>query len=712
MIRRLAGGLAAAWAGLTLGLCAAPASAAPVQAAHMQAELVSETRAIAPGQTVWLAVGQKIERGWHTYWRNPGDAGEPTRLAWTLPAGWKAGEIAWPAPNRLPVGPLMDYGYQGEVLLPVALTAPAAAQPGSTAKLGVVADMLVCAETCVPTQAALDLDLPVVAAPAPKDSQAAPKIARALAATPQRAELSAVFQRGPDGVALAVIGPAVKAADKAYFYPYASTAIVHARPQAVEQGPDGLTLTLSPGFDFTRGQPPATLAGVLVVDGHAMEIAATPGAPPAGASGLGPPAPRAAGLQLLPAAVLAFFGGLLLNLMPCVFPVLAMKAANLAERASERAAARRHGLAFGAGVLAAFWGLVGALLALKAAGTAVGWGFQLQSPPIVAGLSLLMLAVALNLSGVFHTGTSVQGVGQGAASRAGLAGAFFTGALSVVVAAPCTAPLMGPAVGWALVQSPAAALTVFTAVAAGFALPFVLVAFAPRLLARLPRPGPWMEALKKLLAFPMYAAAAWLAWVLTVQAGNGALARLMACAVALGLGAWLWGSAQRRRALGAPAFGLSVAGLLVGLAAIASALAAPYAAVAPAAARESEPSGLVAQPYSRSRLTELRSQGRAVFVNYTAAWCVTCQVNDRVALSTPKVAQAFEKEGVVYLKADWTRRDPVIAADLARFGRAAVPLYLFYPAGGGTPQVLPSLLSEKAVLQAVQADRRNGMMGA
>ena len=707
MIRRLAGGLAAAWAGLTLGLCAAPASAAPVQAAHMQAELVSETRAIAPGQTVWLAVGQKIERGWHTYWRNPGDAGEPTRLAWTLPAGWKAGEIAWPAPNRLPVGPLMDYGYQGEVLLPVALTAPAAAQPGSTAKLGVVADMLVCAETCVPTQAALDLDLPVVAAPAPKDSQAAPKIARALAATPQRAELSAVFQPGPDGVALAVTGPAVKAADKAdaYFYPYASTAIVHARPQAVEQGPDGLTLTLSPGFDFTRGQPPATLAGVLVVDGQAMEIAATPGAPPAGASGLGPPAPRAAGLQLLPAAVLAFFGGLLLNLMPCVFPVLAMKAANLAERASERAAARRHGLAFGAGVLAAFWGLVGALLALKAAGTAVGWGFQLQSPPIVAGLSLLMLAVALNLSGVFEVGQSLQGAGAGLATRQGLAGAFFTGALAVVVAAPCTAPFMAPALGWALTRDAAAALAVFAALGLGFAAPFVGAAFAPGLLARLPRPGPWMDVLRKALAFPMFGTAAWLVWVLAVQAGPEGLARVLAASVLLALAAWLFGWAQRRVAEGGRPAALLAASALAAAVALAAALWPGYAPPAASASGADAQAVVPSEPWSPERVAAAHAAGKPVLADFTAAWCVTCQVNERVALSTQPVADAFRRTGAVYLKGDWTRKDPAIAAELARHGRAGVPLYLVYGARSGDGVVLPQILTEGLVVRALQDAR-------
>ncbi|MDB5445430.1 MAG: thio:disulfide interchange protein, partial [Phenylobacterium sp.] len=530
-MRLLAGLLVA----LALGVGAA--SAAPVDAGHLTAELVSQAKGVAPGQTVWLAVRQKIQKGWHTYWRNPGDAGEPMRLGWSLPAGWRAGDIVWPTPHKLPVGPLMDYGYEGEVLLPIPVTAPAAARPGEQVPVKVDAAFLVCAETCVPEDATLQLTLPVVAGAAPLDPQNGPAIARALAEAPKPGGLAAVFQPNAKGILLAVTGAPLKAADKAeaYFYPFAATVIAHAQPQRIEQGPEGLTLTLAPGYDFTKGTAPKTLAGVLALDGKAYEVAAEPGVPPPGAAGLGPPPARLAqgggGLSLLSAAALALLGGLILNLMPCVFPVLAMKAAALAGHAGEEAGARRQGLAFGAGVLVTFLGLAGVLIALKAAGSAVGWGFQLQSPPVVAALALLILAVALNLSGVFEVGTSLQGVGSGLASRRGLAGAFFTGALSVVVAAPCTAPFMGPAVGWALTQAPVAALAVFLALAVGFALPFVLVAYVPAVLRRLPRPGPWMDVLKKLLAFPMYAAAGWLAWVLTVQAGADALALLLAAAV-------------------------------------------------------------------------------------------------------------------------------------------------------------------------------------
>jgi len=446
---------------------------------------------------------------------------------------------------------------------------------------------------------------------------------------------------------------------------------------------------------------------VLAVDGQAYEIAAAPGAPPPGAAGLGPPAPKAAGasLGLLSAAVFAFLGGLILNLMPCVFPVLAMKAASLAAHGGrETALARRHGLAFGAGVLITFLALAGLLIGLKAAGQAIGWGFQLQSPPVVAALALLMLAIALDLSGVYEVGTSLQGMGSGLAGRGGIVGDVFTGALAVVVAAPCTAPFMGAAVGWALTQPPAAALTVFLALAVGFALPMVLIAVWPGLLKRLPKPGPWMDVFRRVLAFPMYGAAAWLVWVLTLQAGAAALARILIAAIVLAFAAWLAGAAQRRAAAGGRPLALGGAAAVLAVAALAGVIWPAYAetpaagGTATAAAAEAD-----SEAYSPERLAALRAEGRPVFVNYTAAWCVSCQVNDRVVISTRAVVDAMKQKRVAYLKADWTKRDPVIAAELARFGRAGVPLYLVYGADGGQPVILPAILTQGAVLGALDA---------
>ena len=691
-------------AGLILALAmslGATVPAAALPARHVATALAADHQGIAPGQTIYVALHQQIQKGWHTYWRNSGDSGEPTRIKWDLPTGWRAGDIVWPAPRRIPVGPLMNYGYEGEVLLATPLTAPVTARPGDRVTLRAQVSLLVCAEVCVPEDSSLTLDLPVTQAGASDDPRWGGPIAAALAAAPRPAGLAAVFQGRPAGVSLAVTGVALKGVDMAgaYFYPFDSTVIDHARPQAIERGAQGLTLTLTPGYAFQGGKTPAGLAGVLTVGSSAYEIAATSGTPPGGASGLGPPSAAGAGaadLGLAAAALFALLGGLILNLMPCVFPILAMKAASLAGHGGEQAAARQQGLAFGVGVVATFLALAGGLIALKAAGSAVGWGFQLQSPPVVGVLALLMLGVALNLSGLFEVGTSLQGAGTGLASRGGLAGAFFTGALAVIVAAPCTAPFMGPALGWALTQTPVAALAVFLALGIGFALPFVLVAFIPGLLAWLPRPGPWMEVFRKALAFPMYATAAWLAWVLAQQAGAEDLAKLFAGAVLVGLAAWLAGLAQRRAATGGKALPLTLgAGLAAGL------------ALALVVWPQDKVAQLQSEPFSPVRLEALRAEGRPVFVNYTAAWCVSCQVNDKVALSTHQVASAFARHRVAYLKADWTRRDATIAADLASHGRAGVPLYLVYGPGGADGVILPSILTPDIVIKAIEAaDKR------
>ena len=708
MTKRLFAGLAAL---VALTVLAAPAVAGPVRTGHLTAELVAATQGAPAGGEVQLALRQVIDKGWHTYWRNSGDSGAPTELAWTLPAGWAAGEITWAPPSRKPIGPLMNYGYSGEVLLPVTVRVPASARPGQTATLRVKAAFLVCSDICVPEDADLSLDVKVVSGDPAPDAEWGPRIRAALDAAPRPGQVKAVLASGPAGLRIAATGASISggAARDVYFFPYAPGVIDHAAPQALDRGPGGLTLSLKPA---PGAAAPATLAGVLSVDGRVYEIEAGPGAAPAEAAGLGPPpVAKAAGGGaggLAGAVLFAFLGGLILNLMPCVFPVLAMKAASLAGHGHDRAAARAQGLAFLAGVMATFIGLAALLLAVRAGGAAVGWGFQLQSPPVVSALALLMLAVGLNMSGLFEIGSSLQGIGAGAASRGGGLGAFLTGALAVVVAAPCTAPFMAPALGWAMTQPAALSLAVFAGLGLGFAAPFTLAALAPGFLSRLPRPGPWMDTFRKVLAFPMYGAAAWLAWVLAVQAGPDLLARLLAAGVALAFACWLAGLAQRRALLGQPARVLGLAALGVAVLSVAAAVwPTPAQAVAEGSAPSgTDASGLAYEAYTPERLAALRAEGRAVFVNYTAAWCVTCQVNERVAFSTRTAVEAFTRSGTVYLKADWTRRDAVIAEDLARFGRAGVPLYLVYPAGGGEPEILPQLLTPDIVARAVEAAAR------
>jgi thiol:disulfide interchange protein DsbD len=391
--------------------------------------------------------------------------------------------------------------------------------------------------------------------------------------------------------------------------------------------------------------------------------------------------------------------------MPCVFPILSMKAASLIARPHEASTARTQGLAFLIGVLAAFLTLAGGIIALRGAGQAVGWGAQLQPAVVTAALSLILLAAALDLSGVFEIGASMQGLGGGLTARSDLIGAVFTGALAVVVAAPCTAPFMGPALGYALTQPAVPALAIFTALGLGFAAPFTLLAFSPALLRRLPKPGPWMDVLKQALAFPMYAAAAWLLWVLAAQTDRGSLAAALAAVVLVGLAAWIFGAAQRRSASGRKArTGFALAGL-AGALAIAAVAAAPYGPPAQASG-VAVAAGIPSEAWSPERVVALRAQGKPVFVDFTAAWCVTCQVNEQTALNTAEAVKAFQRTGAVYLKADWTNRDNAIAKALADQGRVGVPLYLVYGTDGGPPKVLPQLLTSGLVAAALDAAAR------
>jgi thiol:disulfide interchange protein len=720
-MKRLAALVPALLAVALSSLAGAPARAeGTVASPHAVTALVAETRGAAPGSTIWVAVVQTLDKGWHTYWRNPGDAGEPTAIRWTLPAGWRAGEIAWPTPQRLPVGPIMNYGYEGKVVLPVPIEVPATAKPGDQAKLSAAVDYLVCAEVCVPGSAAVDLTVPVVAGAPRTDPVGGPLIAAVLASAPKPSGLTARFRATGSRLDLAIVGATLAGAPArdAYFYPYGETSIDHGKPQTIDRGTQGLTLAMTAGGAFAKGASPTTVAGVLTLDGKAYEVTATPGPPPAGASGLGPPktetgtagafAPTLALAPTLLALGGAFLGGLILNLMPCVFPILSMKAAALAGHAGEGRRARANALAFLGGVLVSFVGLAAALEVARAAGAAVGWGFQLQSPTAVALLALVMLAAALNLSGLFEVGTSAQGVGSGLASQGDLAGSAVTGVLAAVVAAPCTAPFMGPALGFALTQPAPVALAVFLALGLGFAAPFTLLSLSPRLIRGLPRPGPWMDMFRKALAFPMYGTAAWLAWVLAQQAGPAGLARMLAAAVVLALAAWLFGLGQRRAALGRDAGAIG----LEGGAAVALAAALGLAAIGGGPADTSSaraapaPAGISPQAWSPDRLAALRAAHTPVLVNFTAAWCVTCQVNERVVFSTGEVARAFRHAGAVYMVADWTRRDGAIAKALAEQGRIGVPLYLVYGADGGPPKVLPQLLTPSLVAQAV--DRAAG----
>lgn len=414
----------------------------------------------------------------------------------------------------------------------------------------------------------------------------------------------------------------------------------------------------------------------------------------AGVAAPSAPPDRASPASMAHILALALAGGLILNLMPCVFPVLAMKAVAFAAGA-ERGAVRAHSVSYSAGVVLAFAGLGGVLLALRAWGAASGWGFQFQSPVFVAAMAGLLFAIGLNLSGVFECGASLAGSGSALAARGGHAGSFFTGLLAVVVATPCTAPFMGAAIAAALASPPAAAIAVFVAMGAGLALPTLLLAASPGLARLAPRPGRWMVVLRQALAFPMYAAAAWLVWVLSKEAGSPGVLMALAGLVLIGFAAWAYGAAYLRQGVAARAG--RIAALAAGLAA--AALLSRVGALGEAPAQAEAASG--AEPFSQSRLAALRAEGRPVFVNLTASWCITCLVNEQVAIQSEAVHDAFAQRHIAYLKGDWTRQSPEITEFLRAHGRDGVPLYLYYPPGGAAPDVLPQLLTEQTLLDAV-----------
>lgn len=675
---------------------AAAAESAPVSTARDSVTLVTDTDAVAADNAFQAGLRFRLAPGWHIYWHNPGDAGAPPAMHLSLPAGITASGFAWPTPQRLPDGPLMSYGYTGEVLLPFTLSPGAAAAPSIAAKgLSIEAkvDWLVCEKICVPEQGVFRLHLPP-GAPSPSAQTAL--FARAAAALPRM--LSWPAHIGPDG-RLGLTDPAISPATVAgaWFFPARQDVIVPAAAQTLRVGEGALTLALQRGKDFAADAP---LAGVLVLrdpggQESAWQISAAPGPVRT------PHESGAPKLTLVQMLAFAFLGGIILNLMPCVFPVLAMKALGLVGLSGQaRGAVRAHAVSYTGGILLAFAALAGILLGLRTVGAAAGWGFQFQSPVFVAAMAWLLFGVGLNLSGVFAVGGSLAGAGQGLAGRGGHLGSFFTGLLAVLVATPCTAPFMGAAIAAAMAAPPLLMLAVFLAMGLGLAAPYGLLAAFPQAAHLLPAPGRWMDVLRQGLAFPMYAAAVWLLWVISREAGSAGVLGASAGMLFLGFAGWAIGQAQHAavpgRRLGRSA---ALAAVLAALAVLPGIASAPVPSMRALAQGDSLPGF---ESFSAARLGILHQQGRPVFIDMTAAWCVTCLVNERVALSSPAVRGTFAAHRIVYMQGDWTRQDPEITRFLRQFGHPGVPLYVLFPPDDAAPVVLPQILTEGIVLDAMK----------
>jgi thiol:disulfide interchange protein/DsbC/DsbD-like thiol-disulfide interchange protein len=658
----------------------------------VKAELVAEAAALAPATTLWADLHLQIKPGWHIYWRNPGDSGLPTAIEWSLPSGFSAGDILWPVPEHFVQNGIGNYGYAGSADLLVPFSAPEELVAGDTAVLAAEASWLVCADICIPGGAKLSLSLPVAVGPVAPDPAVAALFAQTRRLLPLAAPFETRFVSEASEYRLLVPEDAVSGLrdPTGVFFPNDDRLIDHAAEPRSSRRADGLEIVLQK--PAAAAAVPATFDGVLVLRGgdgveRAFEISANPAAV----------LPSANSLAWWEAMLLAFLGGVVLNAMPCVFPILSLKLLSLAGQAhGSRSERLGNGLAYTAGVLASFALLGGGLLALRTGGQAIGWGFQLQTPAFVAVIAYLLFALGLSLSGVAAFGAGLAGTGGRLTGRSGLTGTFFTGVLATIVATPCTAPFMGAALGFALIASGWVAIGIFLALGLGLAAPYLAATIIPGWPRVLPRPGAWMDVVKQLLAFPLYATVAWLLWVLIQQVEPGASLAALLGLVLVGFAVWIYGrtrlaTASGRR-LGA---GLAAAGAAAALLLIAS-FATPEAGMVNTAPQDR----LVYEPFTVERLSALEAAGKPVFVNLTASWCVTCLINERVALDSDAVRQAFVARGIVALKGDWTSQNPEITALLQQFGRSGVPLYLLY-SGKGEPVILPQILTASGVLDAL-----------
>jgi len=708
---------------LALGLHPLPAAAqlgapsvqAVVTTERVRAELLAHApEGVAPGKPVWLGLRITHQPHWHTYWKNPGDSGLPTVLSWTLPNGVTAGEIAWPTPQKLPVGNLANYGYEGTVLLPVPLTISPDFKPGllgAQLQVGLKATWLVCRTECIPEDGEFSLKLPVEGSTALNTAQfeAAFKAQpRPVAQVTGRVIPDSVAHVDGSVLALRVQGLPVEARGKRLeFFPETAGVIEPAADWTQEW--QGAVWSARVPLSSHRSASPTVMPVVLSdgASGWRADVKVSGAWPavaaPAGVStaldealrrnaAAAPVRPAGPGIGLLAALAGALIGGLILNLMPCVFPVLAIKMLSFADASKPQHARRVTGLAYTAGVVLSFMALGAAMLGLRAAGEQLGWGFQLQSPLVVAALAALFTLIGLNLAGVFDFGGVLPSSVATLDVRHPVGNAFLSGVLAVAIASPCTAPFMGASLGLAIVLPPSQALLVFAVLGLGMALPFLAASALPAVARWLPRPGAWMDVFRKLMAFPMFATVVWLVWVLGQQSGIDGAGALLALLVALSLLVWaLTLAGKTRRVLSALA--------LAALAALTWVLWPQLTQPPPAATARAD---ALWQDWSPGRVEQILAAGQPVFVDFTAAWCITCQYNKKTTLADAQLLADFKQRKVALLRADWTRRDPAITAALQSLGRSGVPVYVLYRAGRA-PAVLTEVLSVNEVRTALAA---------
>lgn len=673
----------------------------------VKAQLIAENDGIAPGKPFWVAVRQEITPHWHTYWKNPGDTGLASEVKWELPQGFSAGELVFPTPARHKMSGMVNFGYEESVMLLTEITPPSDAKIGDTIHLKAKASWLVCNEVCIPEKSELTLDLPVMEKPVGGPWASAFKAVRET--LPR--DHSSVQTVAVVGDTLEItLNPLPLAADEmpeeAFFFPHDGLLIQHNQDQKMELNGRQIKLVIPRNVARTDAIEKVTgdvwlrtMTGAKSYKFDAAIQKKTEAAPVAAATA---PTETQSGGSLLLAMLSALLGGVLLNLMPCVFPVLSLKALGLVQKSHEKKHGKiiAGGMAYLAGVLATFTLLGVVLITLKSAGSHIGWGVQLQSPVFVAALALLLFFIGYTLTGAVNLGTSLMGVGHSLTQKSSIAGSFFTGALAVVVATPCTAPFMGGAIFFALTQSWMVTLLVLWALGLGLALPYVLLTLFPQVLLKyLPKPGVWMEHFKQFLAFPMLGAAIWLVWVLGQQTGATGVLYALNSMLMLAFAFWLWGTTQNRPN-SAWQYTKIILALVTLMASLWFVLMQPKAAVIAPAQEAKE--GAYYESYTPEKLQAARAAGKPVFVNMTAAWCITCLANEKAALDIETTKKFFKDNGILFLKGDWTNYDDSITQYLKSFGRSGVPIYVFYPADQTkAPVVLPQLLTPGIVINAI-----------
>lgn len=703
--RFLSAALLAAACALPAGVLAQSGAKSVVTTERVRAELMAYApEGVAPGKQVWLGLQLAHQPEWHTYWKNSGDSGLPTKLEWNLPAGVTAGDIAWPVPRKVFIGTLANYGYEGTVLLPVPLTITPEFKPsllGSDLDIKLKAHWLVCKKECVPEDGEFALKVPARSSTALNASA----FDAAFAAQPKAIAHAEQSQVRIDGSAieLSVQGLPVELRGKTLeFFPET--------PEVIETGAkwtqawNGATWTARVPLSPQRSESPALMPVVLAADGHGWRdelkvvgewpkvAAANAMSPQLQAALRGSAAPTSAPSLTFAAALLgALLGGLILNLMPCVFPILAIKVVGFTQHANDRRGHRLGGIAYTAGVIISFAALGALMLALRAAGEELGWGFQLQSPAVVATLAALFTLIGLNLAGLFNFGAFLPSRVATLEARHPAANALLSGVLAVAIASPCTAPFMGASLGFAIGLPAAQALLVFAAIGVGMALPYLAASWVPAVARWLPKPGAWMVNFRKFMAFPMFATVAWLVWVLGQQSGIDGAGALLALLVGMSMVVWAFTLHGRARSV--------IGAIAVACLALLLWAAGPnITRISPqqSAGAESGPW----QAWEPGRVDQVLASGQPVFVDFTAAWCVTCQYNKKTTLSDQRVMGDLAAKKVTLLRADWTRRDPAITAALAQLGRNGVPVYVFYKSGSA-PVVLSEVLSVSEVRSAI-----------